>query len=294
MKNSPYPNQLFTIEEWKISSASLIDEVTEILLNDLTPNFLKAEPYSVNMDGTKTYFPTILDEENGIALNLIPGGTFKFGLCQNHKAMIEAIADKDELQLFADLLVSSMDSKNVTIKPFLMSRFPLFEAAAEDIINLEDNIYRPDYSDGGRGPFPIALTLQEAHEFNLKTGYRLPTSAEWEYVAKAQSESLFLGGEDSMPEGRKLASLCLTSYGNAKKNQQSYNTFGIAAMAVSNMVSGADGVEVRAGAAEFFPFQGASEWAMLLSELRIPLSNMPGKVSAIRPCLDIPSIKSSY
>lgn len=289
---SIYPDQVFSIEEWFNSSESLVDVTTSILIDHLPSFFCPAEPHVTKNNGRDIYLPTVYDEKNGVALNLIPGGYFRYGLCRAHEDVIKSIAMDDEFNMIEPLVAKSRASINKLVKPFLMSRFPLFDTAAEEVLGeLNIDIERPVYDEDGKGPFPIALTSSEAADFCNLTGYRLPSDFEWEYVAKEHKDNIFLGG-NSIPDNKTLNSLCLISYGSAKKNQASYNSFGIAAMAVSNMISDDGVVKVRGGAAEFFPFQGPAQWAMLLTELRIPLQNMPGRVSAIRPCLDLPRFNS--
>ncbi|UNK15790.1 hypothetical protein MNQ98_14560 [Paenibacillus sp. N3/727] len=71
------------------------------------------------------------------------------------------------------------------------------------------------------------------------------------------------------------------------------NIFGIAGLAIAafTRIGGAKNeIIVRGGAAGFYPFQHPSQWAMLLTELQLPLKNVPGKLAGLRLCLDIPEI----
>ena len=73
-------------------------------------------------------------------------------------------------------------------------------------------------------------------------------------------------------------------------NRAASNPWGVAALAVATFTrlqASPHEWRIRGGAAAFYPFQHPMQQAMLLTELQLPLANMPGQMAGLRLCLDV-------
>jgi formylglycine-generating enzyme required for sulfatase activity/uncharacterized caspase-like protein len=132
---------------------------------------------------------------NGLVLDmvLIPGGTFLMG------------SPKTEL----GRLKNEEPQHPVTIKPFLMSKYPITQAQWKAVASFpkihQDLELDPSDFKGANRPVE-QVSWHDAVEFcvrlSKKTGheYRLPTEAEWEYACRAGTTTPFHFGETITPE----------------------------------------------------------------------------------------------
>ncbi|MFM5944335.1 MAG: formylglycine-generating enzyme family protein, partial [Dolichospermum sp.] len=92
----------------------------------------------------------------------------------------------------------------VTIKPFLMGKYPITQAQWEIVAALEkvniDLVFNPSYLFGNDLPVE-KVSWYEAVEFCARLSrmtnkaYRLPTEAEWEYACRAGTTTPFYFGD---------------------------------------------------------------------------------------------------
>lgn len=286
--------EIMSVELWQSASNDRRKEICNEILNRLPKRYKLIKPFIAQNPINKQPIevPCFYDEKYETPLNLIFGGNFQYGSSHSHMEEIRNKHFTEEWHMISHLIHPSNGNERKNVNPFLMSRFPLYEWVAEDNIDLSSELERPDFSSED-GPFPIYISVNEASQFLKKTGYRAPWDFEWEYVAKDYQNNLFISGND-IPNSNTLEKICLTQFGDAKLNKEAANNFGIASLSVATFTrigQQASDIIIRGGAAGFYPFQQYSQFATLLTEIQLPLSNMPGELSGLRLCLDIPSAK---
>lgn len=148
------------------------------LLLLLSPGFLQCRLFINSAFANNSSAPKQFTNTNGMKMLYIPEGTFQMG------------SGKD----FNDKPVRRV----VLTKPYYIAAYEVTQAQFKKIMG-----YNPSWLSYNRSEYPAScVSWFEAVEFCNKLSekegkqYRLPTEAEWEYAARAGTETDFFFGED--------------------------------------------------------------------------------------------------
>jgi formylglycine-generating enzyme required for sulfatase activity len=106
-------------------------------------------------------------------------------------------------------LSSELPKHLVTIKPFLMSKYPITKAQWKSVVDLprvHQELHKLPFRSGSANHPVVQISWYDAVEFckrlSVKTGheYRLPIEAEWEYACRATTMTSFHFGATITPE----------------------------------------------------------------------------------------------
>lgn len=288
--------ELFDATQWSMASEAQQDKIVSTILARLNGFELAyAKTYSSK---NPIRIVSFLERRTGIIFNLIPGGTFAMGFSESEERELRAI----EAQGFASGNASDVESvdgwienatktcrpvRQISVTPFLIARFPLQWSQAELCISPdEDNSLYGEYLQGEQfANVDVAyLGEQELEKYLQVSGHMLPSEAQWEYVCRAGSQSLFFWGNN-------LADMCVwaENFEDAAANDAASNRFGLVNMGFHGDIcadtwhdtyegasvdspwideSNIQGRVLRGGAADAYPWQGCGEWLATISAFR--------------------------
>jgi len=183
------PGQILKHSEQK--RVSQIPELVAANLQEFIFDVLELDSYGevISQHIEKNWF--LVEEINGaiIEMVVVPGGTFQMGSSES-----EGKADKN-----------ACPQHTVSIKPFLMGKFPITFAQWRAIAQLQPTPrklkLRPSPRNWGTNQPVVEVSWHDAVEFcnrlSQSTGatYRLPTEAEWEYACRAGTTTPFHFGQ---------------------------------------------------------------------------------------------------
>jgi sulfatase modifying factor 1 len=146
--------------------------------------------------------PATIENKTGMNFVLVPAGEFVMGLADRDEALMEVIEPKD------NELMDELPAHRVVIsKPFYMGRTEVTQQQWKKIMenqpgpeafwNRKDWTSLPVVSVSW---FMANRFVEELNKIDTEYKYRLPTEAEWEYVARAGSNELRPFSEDELNE----------------------------------------------------------------------------------------------
>ncbi len=214
-----------------------------------------------------------LTHESGIEMVLIPGGTFERGVRADEHAMMRTLelADPDDALEWLDQLAET-PAEPATVGPFLLARYPLLSQHIEGwVIGDQDS----DES-------AVRLDSDTAASVLADGPFRVPTSTEWEWVAREGGVLPFVDGADADDAAAACEDIFDSSY-----DPDLGNGWGIWGLPWGDWVG--DGKQPRGGrggAAMLYPWQG--------DELIMQLAGLPDDCAGqtqhcLRYALDVPA-----
>jgi formylglycine-generating enzyme required for sulfatase activity len=278
MSSSSVKDLLFDHLAWAELSLADVEAISGPLSAVVGPKFeyVRSCRYT-----TGFVISTFRHRESGVEFNLLPGGRFQMGLSeQEYRDAIRLPNCRD------DILRGLMPVRDVTVEPFLMSRFPLLEQFVRQHVQLARGLFRPEFSDDPGDPVPVYMTRDEVEAVTTKFGFLLPAEAQWEYAVRGATTTLFYFGS-AIPDRETLANKILLTKFSADliDDVAVANPFGLIGMLtgswcreryapvgqahrVTNLQDNGPYV-VRGGGAIFWPWQNQSEWMMCMSAMRM-------------------------
>ncbi len=128
-----------------------------------------------------------ITHDNGIEMVLIPGGTFERGVRADEHAMMREVdwtEQEDSLEWLDQ--IAEMTAESATIGPFLLARYPLLSQHIEGwVIGDEDS-----------EEAAVRLDADTAASVLADGPFRVPTSTEWEWIAREGGVLPFVDGAD--------------------------------------------------------------------------------------------------
>lgn len=128
----------------------------------------------------------------------VPGAKLSVGMSEGEiEEILRLVGPGDDADAVRSFAKRSRPVRRVSVQPFLVSRTPLLARSDAEILPDPDpDAERPYF---GEGDVPVHLTAAEARVV-LDTqgeGFRLPSEAEWELLAREGGSSAWLGGRIS-------------------------------------------------------------------------------------------------
>ncbi len=226
----------------------------------------------IGIGGTDV-LPTFVDRKSGIPFKMILSGSFAMGCSVAEERAARRIANPPPMDFERMRPVVEQH-----VGPFLMSVTPVL---------IGEYLWAGGEMHGGSEGWPghpVSAPRESAIKVASKLGCRLPREVEWEYACRGTTRTLFVWGDELLPEPELDGWLNNNFGGNIPRQ---CNRFGLKGLFTgewcldeyrSNYLPSAPThpgeYVIRGGGAMFWPWQGAGEWIWCASAIRMPSSGL--------------------